>query len=337
MIQIVLITLSMILFFASCGVEVGNPANPTNPDSSTGTTKVADDPDVVTLVASDHYNEALSAVTDTYDSRSSASLLSLAQNTGFDITFSCDDSGSETVVVKSTSGTVSYDVGIGARRRTVEESLSRSSTATWVIPNQEIACSSDSRRARVQWSGIDSLSLSIQQESRRDKTITRLSDEEVLLIKTVELNGNRTIQMSREATGIIVETMSYSIAHSVSYDSTDTTGSYQHTMQVDEATPLIIAKSFSDSNRLASFVIRSGDVRSTFDDESRLITRYDNLSFENDSCSPISGTMQGFVYESDAATEPTSSFTVEFEDSIGTITFDNGDSQAFEVNNCTFN
>lgn len=321
----------LLIFAFGCGVEIGNPAD----TGSSTDTKIVADEDVLTLVAEDQYSESISSVTDVYDSRSLNLALTTQQDRFFDREFSCDDSGESTIVSKSTSGEISYTKGTGNRERSIVDQVEKSSTAEWSSTEQSIACNATGRRAKIDWNNMTSLTMSVSHNGQRTQTITKVSDEESSS-RTTSTSGTRTVVISRSE-NIVQEQVTYNTSKSVTYSSTDKSGSYEHSMEAPSETPLVIEKIFSDSNQLSSVTIKSGSTKSTFGDGSIVISSYENLVIDSSTCTPSSGQVIGQTFDSADSETASKNFVISFSETDSSISYDGGDAQTFETEKCRFN
>ena len=314
-----------LLIMVSCGVEVGNPGQ-------TGTgPKVSSNETAVSFAAEDQYSEVVNGATDVFDSRSLG--LRLLQESDFERQYSCDDSGDVAIVSKNISGERVTQRGSSRLARTITETSSRSTVATWSADSGSISCSGN--RVQVSWADLDSVSLEISNSSQRTSTVVRDSTAETLRYKQISVDGTRSISIVRSGAGI-QETISYDLARSTTYESSRGQGAISHRITVVPGKPIVANKEYRD-NRLTSMTIASGSVQSDFDDGTVVVTSFNSLVFSSSSCTPSSGTISGSVYEDSVSETASSTFEVSFVNGYGTISYDGGEGQYFETERCTFN
>ena len=179
------------------------------------------------------------------------------------------------------------------------------------------------------------MDLTVTNSAQKETTVVRDSDSLTISNKLVTNEGRRSITLTRN-NGIIQESITYQTTRTLTYERINSSGSFSHNIQVVEGLPIITNKEFSN-NQLVSLTIESGTIQSTFNDGSRVVSSYENLVFDSDSCVPSAGEISGAVYDSEDSSDPSSTFIIGFLNGEANISYDQGPEQDFEIERCAFN
>jgi hypothetical protein len=351
-------TLAAVLFslcLHGCGVEVGNPTEPTPtqpkdsnqpllPGSSTIPIENIDTAEPVEPVKIN----VRSLVENQYDETITAALDFAFENTGASLTTAANSSrscgqqpdGSLTLNHQETnSGT--RNSGAGEDSTLVTESFSRVFSSSMQSPDAMLACNTSLTRPKLDWSILKSVTT--------DGTLERTNSRLVVMNPSKEFVRESSIK----ATGShqsMVKKLEYSPMEGLKLERTllFKTDMEIHTRLASAAPtvlnthietaadgPLLVTESYNEETRLKSLRIVSGTVSSRKQDDGlTVIMRYENLVLDiASSCRPVSGKITGEIL-SPGSGQVQDTFSMAFTSKASVIVYADGTASTLELEPC---
>jgi hypothetical protein len=342
---------SALLLGAGCGVEVGNPKNPTG-DGGTPTKNVkptsvlALDNDAALQVIADQMDETAATANEQESSTQSSSLLLSAALSADDASCEVGDDGKVTVTASSTGEFVREKVRRLGRRLTITNVFSstqtKSRTAVWSSESSALACNPLEKLLAVDFRDVKDLSLALEFSREETFSIKLKNALKPLRSGYFKAQGVRNLSWEKvDPTSKTVRTLRTTISSDVARDMILSTAANSNKtvssqVTIKEGEPLSVLTDFSrQSGAWETRTIESGTVLATQKDGSVLESTYDNVTFLADiGCQAQSGSIAGKLFDPSDLTRPYLTYSVLFTAVGATISLSNGKSMPYQPYTC---
>jgi len=335
------------LALSRCGVEVGNPKNPTGGGGPKSV--VATDSAAALEVIAGELDETAAAMADA-DSTTDAA--SLQQGAGLSLanavtrTSACTSPSASSVAVEvSIDGTFSYDFGRLSNRKTVVGTDKFTRTAVWSDADPAVVCNASASYAVIDFRNLAALDLDVTFSRARSRIITRKATGVVLREGSFTASGSRHVAMASAAAPSsdrrrIAATITKDVTRRMQV-TTAASGELDYTASIytAPAAPLTVAHDYAlASGDWVEKTITSGTLVSKHEDGSRVeLTFADVVYTAANGCQPESGTIAGEVYDSTDVETAYTTFTVTFNSGgAAEVVFANGVTGTYEADGCGF-
>ena len=328
-----LLPIAMLALLISCGIEIGNPKQPTSGGSETENSAF------LTEAVTSPYDETLSAISESY-SDSSASNLNLTG--GFSLApinqQTCEESNGDVLVTFKREGEFSFPFTRKGRKFLQEQVDNITRTVTYTSPDEQLQCNARGNKLKPTWAKIDSLKATIKVNKISERSLTRINQNKIVRSGKVEVTGERQVQYQKmsltDAGRIITQTITKKMVRKTSYLKQGVQTELKSTVANSENDPLVIENTIFAGQK-TKVNIKSGTIVSNNEGEDTVTLTYKDLIFIPDQgCSPESGEVTGtFTNDSD---EVVSQFTLYFTDERTYIKFADGVELDIEPDRCEF-
>jgi hypothetical protein len=339
-----------------CGVEVGNPTEPTptQPKESDGRPMVPGLPTVpvesiepvepveetkinVRYLVENQYDETITAALDFAFDRTNATLLAANESS----TCGVQTDGS-LILNQQETNSATRTSGQAASATLVTESVSRVFASQLQSPGFNLACNSALTRPELDWSSLAEVSVNGTLERTNSRLIVMEKTREFVRESSVKASGTHSSTVRRmqldPGAGL---TLQRSLTFGTDMELTNrtmqnaSTQMRSHIETMGDA-PLTIEESYQPELKLKSLKITSGAVVSRKEDDGLMVVmRYDNVVLDAEgSCRPTSGTIMGEIYAASNPTEVRETFSIGFSEKHNLIVYADGTGSKLEFEPC---
>ena len=335
------------VYLANCGVEVGNPKNPTGDDSTStkaAVSIIAQDSGAATQVIGDNLDETIQSVSEN-NSSSSAASLALAGGDGLNLnggslSATCAVDEKKAVVTVTRSGSFSRNRILPPL--TVNSAANNTRTATWSRPDGTgVLCNNNNTRAHINFPSLDKVDLAVTFKREITQSVVNRRTSATLQEKYFKAEGTRNLSWvkNRDENGERIHslTISKSIDREVRF-TTIRSGeqTLKSSIKTQDGSPLKIESRFKSAGSWSKKTIQTGTVVSTLTDGARIENTYVDVVFDPSSgCRPVSGFIDGKLIDA-GSDDVRRAFKVTFSDSGTTVTFTDGEVTTYQVGSCDF-
>ena len=234
-----LLPIAMLALLISCGIEIGNPKQPTSGGSETENSAF------LTEAVTSPYDETLSAISESY-SDSSASNLNLTG--GFSLApinqQTCEESNGDVLVTFKREGEFSFPFTRKGRKFLQEQVDNITRTVTYTSPDEQLQCNARGNKLKPTWAKIDSLKATIKVNKISERSLTRINQNKIVRSGKVEVTGERQVQYQKmsltDAGRIITQTITKKMVRKTSYLKQGVQTELKSTVANSENDPLVI-------------------------------------------------------------------------------------------------
>ena len=110
------------------------------------------------------------------------------------------------------------------------------------------------------------------------------------------------------------------------------------TLKVDTALPMITEITWNSGgpSNWKERTIKQGSIMNDQDDSSRITLVFDQLKFQKATgCTPVSGAINGKVYNQTTDADPVVTFVISFAGGVGSIVWSSGETTSYSPSNCS--
>ncbi|NRA64806.1 MAG: hypothetical protein HRU19_10020 [Pseudobacteriovorax sp.] len=320
--------LVLLLILNSCGVEVGNPQQPTPVPVPSG--QPIEDSNTLAAISADGINDMNQAIVNTNNSQSS----SFALIQGPEATTSCTDNEAGATLEFRISSEGEVERGVIERfKRLVAYKFQRENTVSYSSEESTIICGTTSR-VRIPWNDIETLSIDRSFSGEDSRKRTRIADGSLISQSLSIRTGTHQVSITKSAQSeseiTINESHKYSINKYFEFLTQDTSGSIEVNVATSDEQPVVISKSRNLSG-LQNITIVSGQVTHTFNNGGSLTFAYANFSFDPSSCAPDSGSL---TITHNRADDTVRTYEVNVEANLTTISIE-GETKILDLDSCS--
>jgi hypothetical protein len=342
----------------SCGVEVGNPSEPTptqpkdsyQPALPGSSTVPIDNIDTVEPVEPVKFN-VRSLVENQYDEAITAALDFAFENTGGaalvakNESRTCGQQEDGSLVLnhqETNSGTRAS--GQGDDPTLVTESFSRVFASRMQSPDMALACNSAQTKPRLDWSALNNLITDGNLERTNSRVVVRNPSGEFVRESSVRSSGSHQSMVNRvnfEASeGLkLGRTLTFTTDMEIRTRSATSPASILNTNIATLAeAPLVVNESYNAELKLKSIRIVSGSVSSVkADDGLTVIMHYENVVMDvAGTCRPLSGKITGEIQSRSNPGAVQETFSIAFAKNENIILYADGTGSRLEFEPCRF-
>ncbi len=338
--QKILMSLSFSML-CSCGIEVGNPSEPTPVP-----TKAQADRDTILQLATTQNDEAMSTLLESFLASTPSQALRLLSNDRDDTdgrdekeikskknrTGSCDPQSQNLKVAFQDDDNVERKEGKSTKQVNLADSMTRS-VAAELSSSETLGCASGSASGPLfDWSTLSSLTVQAQSSRSRVRKLTLASDpnsvvSESTLKSTVQTHQTLQRVATKGSLFQLRKTTTFSSSSELFTKSTAyPSGS---TLQMELSTlaeePFVTEEVVSQSGVRSSATLVSGALSAVQGQDLKVILRYENLPLSSGgSCHPTQGSIQGTIYKGTGVASPSSRFQILFSQDNPVLRYSDG-------------
>lgn len=340
----------------SCGVEVGNPTEPTptQPKESDGRPMVPGMPNIpiesiqpaepveslrinARYLVENQYDEALTTALEFAFDNSSASLIASNESR----VCGAQDDGSLVLNHQETSSATRTS-GSASNATQVTESLSRVFASRMQSPGMTLACNSALTKPNIDWSKTQDVMIDGTLERTNSRLIVMDPSQTFVRESSVKSSGSHqsTIKNMKvdPASGLQLQrSLTFGSDMEITNRTAQAAATQMRTrIETQADAPLTIEESYNAESKLKSLKIASGVVTSRKEDDGLMvIMRYSNVVMNADgSCRPTSGTIMGEIYAPNDPTTARETFSIAFTEKQNLIVYADGTGSKLEFEPC---
>jgi hypothetical protein len=352
-------TLFVALFstvLVSCGVEVGNPTEPTptQPKESDGRPMVPGMPNVpiesiepaepveslrihARYLVENQYDEALTAALDFAFDNNSASLIASNESRVCGV----QEDGSLVLNHQETSSATRTS-GQASSATQVTESLSRVFSSRMQSPGVTLACNSALTKPNIDWNTTFDVMIDGTLERTNSRLIVMDPSQTFVRESSVKSSGShqstvKNMKMDPSAGLLLQRSLTFGTDMELSNRTGQAAATQMRTrIETQADAPLSIEESYNSESKLKSLKIASGVVTSRKEDDGLMVVmRYSNVVMNADGgCRPTSGTIMGEVYAPNDLTKARETFSIAFTEKHNLIVYADGTGSKLEFEPC---
>lgn len=333
----------VLLLAISCGVEVGNPKNPTNDGTTETKNQIISDNDAAaemltaqidTVVSgtTEHFAEDATTLALNATTENIPDSLSLADPT---ITLTCDATSTRDLIFKrKADGALEKEVGRGLLTRVHKATVADEVTATWKSDSDNLACV-DAKRPRVDIASLTKINITHAVKKARSREVMRKRDSKVLKTGSFDLSGDRTIVLEKIDAGF-KETISANETRNIALKSAQLGDVKLETqVKIDSESPMVIKTAGPKLGQWTEKTIESGVITSEEKSGAYIETTFSNVKFtQEDGCVPSSGSITSKLFDKKDTSEPRRTLTVVYGAEDVQVKFDSGETVTLVLEGC---
>ncbi|HET9237638.1 MAG TPA: hypothetical protein VFO10_10325 [Oligoflexus sp.] len=342
--------------FASCGVEVGNPTEPTpaQPKESDGRPMVPGMPNVpiesiepaepveslrinARYLVENQYDEALTAALEFAFDNSSASLIASNES----LVCGVQPDGSLVLNHQETSSATRTS-GQASSATQVTESLSRVFASRMQSPGVTLACNSELTRPKIDWNATQDVLIDGTLERTNSRLIVMDPSQAFVRESSVKSSGLhqstiKNMKMDPAAGLRLQRSLTFGTDMEITNRTAQAAATQMRTrIETQADAPLIMEESYNAESKLKSLKITSGVVSSRKEDDGLMVVmRYSNVVMNADGgCRPTAGTITGEIFAPNDPTNARESFSIAFTEKQNLIVYADGTGSKLEFEPC---
>ncbi len=332
------------LIVSSCGVKEDD--KDANSESSNVGSLLASDSEAATQSISSQVDAGASAVAESNDSSSAALALTgsdaKAEMTRYRV---CEEKDKNAVVTIKRSSERSRS----KENKNVKVEMSHTSFSekvrTFSLEGGEVNCAENGKRADIDEGGVNGLKLDVTINEQRAKSMSMTNIKK-------GTTKSHSFKSSHEGTRS-VKFLDKSVANGVITITKETSQSMNRTLELtkkdgsvlsiastvktaDDAPLKVIVKRQEADKALVSRTVESGTLTATNKDGSKVETKFINVMYlasSTEKCVPVSGSIEGAIYEKDA-TAASKTYTITFSEEGSLIKYSDGTELDYDPSGC---
>jgi hypothetical protein len=340
----------------SCGVEVGNPTEPTptQPKESDGRPMVPGMPNIpiesiepaepveslrinARYLVENQYDEALTAALEFAFDNSSAALI--ANNESRVCGVEADGS---LILNHQETSSATRSSGQSSSATQVTESLSRVFASRMQSPGITLACNSAMTKPNIDWGTTLDIMIDGTLERTNSRLIVMDPSQAFVRESSVKSSGAhqstvKNMKMDPAAGIQLQRSLTFGTDMEITNRTAQSAGAQMRTrIETQADAPLAIEESYNADSKLKSLKIASGVVSSRKEDDGlRVVMRYSNVVLNADGgCRPSSGTIMGEIYAPNDPTKARETFSIAFTEKQNLIVYADGTGSKLEFEPC---
>ncbi len=327
--------LLLTLLLGACGIEVGNPSEPTPVP-----TKAEVDRDTLLQLAGTQVEEGVQAALESFESSSLALAL---KRGGLGRSVKCQNSNSGVSLSFQDEFEDKSLRGPAGKRLSISEKVQNSLRAE-VEGSSLLACPQGSvGKLRFDWSSLNQLNIKAESERQRERSIAlQANASKTLKTSTWKSSVKKQVSITKgtsSSTGYtLFKTLAFEADSIITQDKEGATSTLQVKTSTPSGSELRMQEDITPDGRKAGFKIISGSLSTQRDNNLKVRMDYENLVFSDlDTCYPTSGSIIGSVYSGEQSEVVTETFTLLFGSEGPSLRYADGTEADLILETCQLN
>lgn len=320
----------VLLLAISCGVEVGNPKNPTNDGTTETKNQIISDNDSAAEMLTAQIDTVVTGTTEHFAEDSAT--FGLVAST---ITLTCDATSPRDLVFKrNADGAIETEVGRGLLTRIHKATVADEVTATWTSESDILACV-DNKRPRVDMANLTKINITHAVKKARTREVIRKRDNKVLKTGSFDLSGDRSIAIEKTDAGF-KETIAANETRNINLKSAQLGDvKLEITVKIAPESSMVIKTSGTKLGQWTEKTIESGVITSEEKSGAYIETTFSGVTIKKeDGCVPTSGSITSKLFDKKDALEPRRTLTVIYGTEDVQVKFDSGETATLVLEGC---
>lgn len=351
-----LIAALFILTSLGCGVEVGNPSEPTpTQPKSQDTIVIPGGPTVevskvdpvepsepvridVRYLVENQYDEAITAALDFAFDNTTVSLALEGSDTR---TCGAQADGALVLSHQEVNNSETRPSGAAADATLVTESFNRVFASRMASPGNVLSCGGDGTKPKLDWSKLQSITIDGSLDRTNNRNIVKDPSKELVRDSSVKAIGSHQSMVRKTSFNQDGLKLNRSLSFGTDMEVSNTmpyTAPVVFKTRIETLVdkPLAVNEAYSTDLKLKNLKIISGGVTSTKQDDGlTVVMRYDNVVLDAEgTCRPISGSIAGEIYLPGDLVNVYERFGIAFTEKDNLIIYADGTGSKLEFEPC---